>query len=88
MHTQVAEQTGVGIQHPYAYGTFAIEHSKEGAMFVAQLKFYPSSTADGTQDVKAKVVEKGKSSEGVVDALQLLRHYIDPTRLEYLDKRW
>ncbi|KAJ4983708.1 hypothetical protein SVAN01_10805 [Stagonosporopsis vannaccii] len=79
LQSQVAEQMSEGVHHPYASGTFTIEHSKEGAMFVAQLTFYPLSM--GSDGIKTQVVEKGKSSKGVVEALQFLRHYVDPTRL-------
>ena len=88
MQKQVAEQIDAGVNHPYATGKFDIAHSKEGSTYIAQLNFYPSLPGfDGFVD-KPKVVEMGKSELDVVDCLQVLLHYVDPTRREYRDKRW
>jgi hypothetical protein len=40
MQKQVAEQIGVGVNHPCASGKFDIAHSVEGSTYVAQLNFY------------------------------------------------
>ncbi|KAF1930847.1 uncharacterized protein M421DRAFT_411008 [Didymella exigua CBS 183.55] len=88
MQKQVAEQIGAGVNHPYASGKFDIAYSKGGPTYIAQLNFYPKlKDSDGFAD-KPEVVDRGKSEIDALDSMCALLHFVDPTRIEYRNKKW
>ena len=88
MQKQVAEQLGVGVNHPYASGKFDIAHSMEGFKHIATLNFYSKlKESDGFAE-KPEVLERRKSDIDALDATYALLHTVDPTRMEYRNKKW
>lgn len=72
--------------HPCASGQWDVKHYKEDALYVAQPVFLTEGP-DGTPIENRRFMRKTTSQEGVIEALETLLVYVDPTTIFRADRR-
>jgi hypothetical protein len=73
--TEIAEQQGAGLPHPYASGIFSVTHHDDSSTYTAQLNFHREQRVRYFVQWRAYVVACGNLSwiKGVKEAERSLR---------------